>query len=93
MGDLFRQRVHYKCYDGTYVKQTPVGYCTYSKHRGFLTKNMMNEKKCLSKCCPSLVKNTEHPFWSRRNRIKAEKIARKNGKSTYEFDGHTYSVR
>lgn len=82
----------YKLIDGMKTNQLPIGYCCYSEHRGYLTKSLMQSKECNKKCCRHFKKNMEHPWWQRKERIKALKNAKKDGKLMYVFNGNYYLV-
>jgi len=60
-------------------KDSAVGYCHNPEHRGYLSKRNLKKHECLRKQCRYLHKYEEHPYWAERERIKAEKKARKQG--------------
>lgn len=43
-------------------KKTYCGYCHSSRHRGWITIQVMAEHNCLEKNCP-LFEQCEHPLW------------------------------
>lgn len=49
--------------DGKLTNRTPVGYCTYLKHRGWITKNILEIKHCDLKHCPQFHKNNLSHYW------------------------------
>ena len=52
------------------TNKLPVGYCHLYAHQGILTTRLLKKHKCLSKNCPYIEKNQEHPYWEQRQRIK-----------------------
>ena len=90
--DFFKPRKEWKLINGDFTTDIPYGHCCFWKHSGYLTKGMLNTHKCIEKNCVHFRKNTEHPFFVRKEQIKVLKKAKKNGNSTYEFNGKTYLV-
>ena len=65
--------------DGSFCKESQkVGYCKCDLHRGFLTKNLMEEHDCLGKECIWFVKDEDAPYWQYKAK---KKEARKTGKA------------
>lgn len=65
--------------DGSFCKESQkVGYCKCDLHRGFLTKNLMEEHDCLGKECIWFVKDENAPYWQYKAK---KKEARKTGKA------------
>ena len=62
---------------GQTFKDRAVGYCHNPKHMGYLSLRNLKKHKCLAKQCKYLHKYEENPYWEERERIKAEKKARK----------------
>lgn len=80
----------YNLINGGYTSKEPLGYCSFYKHVGYITENILNKKDCVSKGCAYFTRNEQHPYWVNKNRIKAIKKAKKAGKLTYEFNGKKY---
>ena len=57
------------------LQERALAYCSYYKHRGYLSKKMIDSHGCLDKQCPHLHK-TDHPYWECRSRKKANKKMR-----------------
>ena len=64
-------------YKGQPQKENAVGYCHNPEHRGYLSLKNLKKHKCLAKQCRYLHKYEDHKYWAERERIKAEKKARK----------------
>lgn len=88
--DIFASKTKYKLITKDITGETPVGYCYYQKHRGYISKQIMKTKGCNKKCCRYFCKNMNHPWWQRKERIKVMKIAEKQGCRFYVFEGKTY---
>lgn len=62
---------------GDYIASEPVAFCHLYSHRGSLTTSNLKKHKCLSKRCPYLKKNMEHPYWEYRQLKKKESKERR----------------
>lgn len=64
-------------YGSTITPKRAVGYCSY--HKAHLTVAMMKQHSCLNKdgCNCHCLKKHDHPYWVEREKIKANKKARK----------------
>ncbi len=58
-------------------KDNSVGYCHSGQHQGYMTVRMIKCNGCLAKQCKYLEKYMDNPYWAERERIKAEKKAKK----------------
>ncbi len=58
-------------------KDKAVAYCHSGQHQGYMSEKMLKAHGCLGKNCPYLEKYLDTPYWIERERIKAEKKARK----------------
>lgn len=90
---LFKEKNSYKLIDGKYTINEPYGYCCCNYHRGYLSKKILENKKCTSKSCYHFKKNEYHPHWIRKEQLKALKQAKKEGKDFYIFNGINHSVK
>ena len=54
--------------------------------------DLMDKKGCREKQCKYLVKNEGHPYFEIKARNKLIKKAKKDGKSTYVYNGVTYLI-
>lgn len=90
--NLFKKREYYKLINRDITNKIPYGYCNYYLHRGYLSKNLMDKKGCREKQCKYLVKNEGHPYFEIKARNKLIKKAKKDGKSTYVYNGVTYLI-
>ena len=54
-----------------------VGYCWLEKHRGYITKQIMEEHECLEKKCPFFQKYEDAPYWREKEKRKKDKQNRK----------------
>ena len=91
--DIFKKtKEKWKLITGAITGQTPYGYCYYKNHRGYLTKALIKEHQCTAKQCRYFRKNDDHPHWKRKEQIKALQKAKKNGESTYSYNGKIYLV-
>jgi hypothetical protein len=59
-------------------KENALGYCHSGKHQGYVSEKTLKSHGCLGKQCPRLEKYLDNPYWIERERIKAEKKAKKN---------------
>lgn len=64
---------------GNELSGTPVAYCFYKHHRGYLTVKNLKKHECLRKQCPCL-KKLPSPYWEKREAVKQKRRERKNGK-------------
>lgn len=73
---LSRDTDYFKSIDGNMVK-SPVAYCTYSRHRGYLTEKQIKVHGCLKRGCPRLSR-LECEYWEeRKNRKKKTKLEKR----------------
>ena len=84
------EKMDYKLINNVWSTKLPVAFCCYPLHRGYLTKGLMDKHECIKKNCPHFRKNETHPYWIQKAHTKAIRKAKKDGKSTYEFNGKTY---
>ena len=64
-------------FDSTIATSIPIGYCHLASHKGLISKNRMNQRKCNIKQCPYLEKFNSHPMWMQKKNEKAKKKAKK----------------
>ena len=63
----------------TMLKENIVGYCPYSLHKGYLTKNLLKKHQCVDKRCAYLRK-CNPTFWDRLDDIETKKSKIKRSK-------------
>lgn len=62
---------------GTYMEYgNIVGYCTCDTHRGYLSKVLLRNHKCIEKGCPFLTKHNEE-YWGQRTYREQKRINEK----------------
>lgn len=59
-----------------------IGYCAL--HKCCMSKKQMQNRKCLEKQCKRFAPRKDHPYWRRREEIKAAKRARKEALNAEE---------
>ena len=87
---MFDEKSEWLLLDANVTNKKPVGYCCCKLHPGYISQNLLKEKQCLQKSCACLTKNENHPYWKKRDRIKALKKAKKQEHYTYTANGKTY---
>lgn len=87
---LFTKKNTYRLINKDITNKLPFGYCNCMLHKGYLTKNLIDNKKCICKGCKHYIQNPNHPYYVQRMQAKAKAKARKKGMLTYEFNGVTY---
>ena len=75
--------ISYKYINRRVKRESPVGYCHYHLHRGYVDAAIMKEHGCLKKQCKYLQKNKNHPYWEKREERK--KLRKKRKKELQEF--------
>ena len=64
-------------FDTTISNKLPVGYCHLQSHKGLVSKNMLDNRKCVAKQCPYLERFESHQYWIQRNQLKEKKKQKK----------------
>lgn len=54
-----------------------VGYCWLDKHRGYITKQILEEHKCIEKNCSFFQKYEDAPYWKEKEKRKKLRQERK----------------
>lgn len=54
-----------------------VGYCWLEKHKGYITKQIMDEHQCIEKQCPFFQKYEDAPYWKEKEKRKKDRQNRK----------------
>ena len=77
-------------------KKNLIGFCHYSKHRGFITRSVLKTHNCDGKMCHYLEKFEDHPFWIERkkqkDRKKTSKLIAKNTAKNKEKKEEAYKA-
>lgn len=58
-------------------KETPIGYCHYPLHKGYINESILRKHECIGKHCNYLQKNFHHPYWKKREERKKMRKDRK----------------
>ncbi|MBQ8133502.1 MAG: hypothetical protein IJ192_03705 [Clostridia bacterium] len=53
------------------LQKNIVGYCHFSEHKGYITKNILKNRKCAKKGCYYFEKYADNPYWLAIQRIEA----------------------
>lgn len=59
--------------DGNSFNSKPIGYCLYSKHKGYLTVKISKVHKCFEKNCKFLIINPEHEYTTQLQKMREYK--------------------
>lgn len=66
------------------TKGQAIGYCWSDLHKGFLTKQLMEQHECLKKQCPGFQKFPEAPYWVQKEKNRRKKLIAKAKKKEIE---------
>ncbi len=68
--------------------ETIVGYCHFADHKGYITEEMLSQRKCIEKNCGFLERDYTYPFWKSywTNNGAAEKLSKEQKKKQKKIE-------